>query len=94
MIIKIDTEKKVVFIQENTNIQDLLSQLKAMFPNGDWTEYSIAPNEVIKEVPVYYPQVPNTYPIYPYPIYPIYPNPDQPYYPSQPYYEFLYTTIC
>ena len=59
MKFKIDTEKKILTLVENTNIKELTKLLKALFPET-WKEFSInTENTIVTWTnPVYTPPVP------------------------------------
>lgn len=92
MKIKLDTEKKILSIEEQVNIGDLIDMLENMLPNGLWREFKLEvvvinnwTNPIlVKEYPVY-PSTPNPLPFQPYaPIQP-YPNPISPCDPIYPW---------
>ena len=66
MRIEIDTTQKKLKVQENIKLGDLFAELKKMFPNNDWKDWTIEPTTVWQ----YYPYTPiyNTPYVYPYEI--------------------------
>lgn len=93
MKIKLDTEKKILSIEEQVNMGSLIDMLENLLPNGLWREFKIETNPInnwtnpiiIKEYPVY-PTSPNTVPFQPFTPMQPYPNPyPDPMHPTYPW---------
>lgn len=71
----IDIDSKEITIEQDCNLGELVSQLKAMFPQGEWRTYNVRPKviEVERYNTVYvdrYVETPQLFPTYPqYPFY-------------------------
>ena len=61
MKIQIDTESKVIKVEDKVNLKDLYKQLQKLFPNKEWEAYDLETNVtiynwsnpvVIKEYPI------------------------------------------
>ena len=63
MKLKIDTAQKKIEVLENVSFGDLFAELKKMFPNNDWKDWTIEPTTVWQ----YYPYAPIYYTPYVYP---------------------------
>ena len=68
MKFKIDTKEKIITIDGNVNIGELIKRIKSMFPD-DWEDYTIETSTTIEYV-------------YPYPYQPVLPVYQEPYRPS------------
>jgi len=70
MKIQIDTEKKVLRLESDVNLEEFMRKIKLLFPNGQWKEYKLETNvEIQWQNPVYidrwhYPTYPWTNPIW------------------------------
>jgi len=54
MKIQIDTEKKVLRLESDVNLEEFMSKIKTLFPNGEWKEYKLETNvEIHWTNPIY-----------------------------------------
>jgi len=54
MKIQIDTEKKVLRLESDVNLEEFMSKIKVLFPNGEWKEYKLETNvEIHWTNPIY-----------------------------------------
>ena len=75
MKIQIDTDNKIIKLEQNVNLLELFNQLNNLLPNNLWYDFVIDVNTKIEWINPIYPNNPS--PIQPY--YPIIPNiPDNP----------------
>ena len=44
MKIQIDTEKKIIKLENSVKLNELFAALEQMFPNAEWEEYSLETN--------------------------------------------------
>ena len=86
MKIQIDTEAKVIKIEEKVNLGELIEKLNLLLPEDLWKEYTLEPtiiNNWNSPIIIDYPKiVPNIQPI----TYPFTPN-DYPYTPQPVWYQ-------
>ena len=47
MKIQIDTNKKVISVEEDVNLDEFFKALKRLFPNGGWKEYALKTETII-----------------------------------------------
>jgi len=82
MKIRIDTDKKIISLDQSVNIEDLIKFLKKIFPKGEWKNYEL---EITTEINW------NPEPIWidPYIHRPLGPNPNIPFYEIGTPYEYL-----
>jgi hypothetical protein len=79
MKLQLDTENKIIRIEESVNLDEFYTMIKKLFPNDLWKKFKLETNVIsnwtspiiIKEYPVY------PYPYTPQPIY-IQPSPSLP----------------
>jgi hypothetical protein len=78
MKIQIDTNKKIIKIQEPVNLEDFMQRIKKMIPADELDEYVIEASEFMVSIPYT-----------PTPVYPQYPA-----WPITPTYEPYKITCC
>ncbi len=73
MKIQINTEEKIIKIEDKVNLTELWDLLNKMFPDGEWREFSLETNTTIIEwqqpIVINYPPYPNYY-VWPWVIQP------------------------
>ena len=57
MRISIDTISKTIEVEQDVKLKDLIKNLKSMFPNREWEEFSLKTTTTIQNwsYPIYYP---------------------------------------
>jgi hypothetical protein len=67
MKLEIDTVNKTVKIADQVNLNDLVTMVKGLFPDGQWKEYSILTNvEIVWSNPIWVDPAPAVNPCYPW----------------------------
>lgn len=47
MKIQIDTKEKTIRLEEQVSLTEFIELTKRLFPNGEWKDYKLIPNETI-----------------------------------------------
>ena len=67
MKIQIDTNEKMIAVEQNVNLDEFMKAVKKLFPNGEWKEYTIKTETTINwSNPIYIEIWQPMYPTYPY----------------------------
>lgn len=64
MKIQLDTTNKLIKVEEQVSLGELIETLKSLFPDGEWTQYNIVPYVNYSPYPIWV--EPYTYPINPW----------------------------
>jgi len=64
MRISIDTISKTIEVEQDVKLKDLIKNLKSMFPNREWEEFSLKTTTTIQNwsYPIYYSEYIGQYP--------------------------------